>query len=261
MPGLEAILESTRRTLPALRTRRKVLERMARSRAAPRELAGALRSGSVSVIAEVKRRSPSAGSINTGLDPIRLAGDYARGGAAAISVLTDEPYFGGSLADLEAVSSTIALPVVRKDFILDEVQLLEARAAGASAALLIVRALDSAALRRLIVFADAIGLGALVEAHAPDEVDRALEAGAHVVGVNARDLDTLAVDTGRAWEALARIPADRVAVAESGMSSRSDVERAAAAGADAVLVGTALAGAGDPAAGVAALAGVRRRGR
>jgi len=221
----------------------------------------ALRGPSVALIAEVKRRSPSAGSINENLDPASLAASYAAGGAAAISVLTDVVHFGGSIADLRAVVAGVDRPVLRKDFIVDELQLLEARAAGASAALLIVRALDQATLVRLHRFAGGIGLDVLVEAHDAPELARAIDAGAAIIGVNARSLDTFAVDTSAAWELLAQIPADRIAVAESGMATVTDVASAAAAGADAVLIGSALARSGNPVEHAAGLSNVARHAR
>lgn len=261
MPVLETIVEATRATLPGLQGRRRELERAATRRGPPPPFAGALNRPSVALIAEVKRRSPSAGAINEALDPVQLARAYAAGGAAGISVLTDSRFFGGSLADLEAVVAGAALPVLRKDFILDETQLLEARAAGASAVLLIARILPQAALQRLLEFAVSLALDALVETHNAAEIVRALDAGARIIGVNARDLDTLVVDTGAAWPLLESIPADCIAVAESGMASRADVALAAAAGADAVLIGSALASAADPAARARELSGIARHGR
>jgi len=186
---------------------------------------------------------------------------FRSGGAAAISVLTDEPHFGGSLDDLERVARAVALPVLRKDFILDEVQVFEARAAGASAVLLIVRALAPEELARLARVARDLDLGVLIEAHTEAELDRALAADPTAVGVNSRDLATFRVDLGAAERLVGRVPARVPVVAESGIETRSDVERFARAGADAVLVGTALARGADPAEGVRALAGVKRRGR
>jgi indole-3-glycerol phosphate synthase len=215
----------------------------------------------VALVAEVKRRSPSRGLIAPGLDPVAQAAAYERGGAAAISVLTDGPHFGGSLEDLRRVAEVVSRPVLRKDFILDERQVLEARAAGASAVLLLVRALPAARLRALLRLATDLGLEGLVEAHGAGELGAALDSGARVVGINSRDLDTFVIDTERAWPLLARIPADRVAVAESGLATRADVERAAEAGADAVLVGTALSASAAPAELARALAAVPRRGR
>ena len=213
------------------------------------------------MIAEVKRRSPSAGAIREDLDPADRAELYAAHGAAAISVLTDGPYFGGSLADLSDAVRRVPVPILRKDFILDELQILEARAAGAAAVLLIVRALARPRLGELLQFARSWGLEALVEVHTRAELSAALEAGAEIIGVNSRDLDTFRIDTGRAWEILGLIPRDEVAVAESGMSTVSDIELAAGAGADAVLIGTALSAATSPSALLQALCGVSRRGR
>lgn len=261
MAVLDQILRGIRSGLPDRRARRDALEaRIAALPPAP-DFVAALRRPEVALIAEVKRRSPSAGEINATLDPMALASSYEAGGAAAISVLTEGPHFGGALEDLHAVCGRVAVPVLRKDFILDEVQLLEARVAGASAALLIVRALTDTELRGLDRFAASIGLATLVEAHDRDEVDRALAAGCRVVGVNARNLDDFTMHRTAAWELLATLPADRIAVAESGMHSVEDVTEAAAHGADAVLIGGALASADDPLARTRAFAGVVRRGR
>lgn len=259
--SLEQILDSTRRQISALHGRRAALEREASAAAPPRPFTGALAGNRVAVIAEVKRRSPSAGAIREDLDPVSHAQAYARAGAAAISVLTDGPFFGGSLEDLRAVAMRVAAPVLRKDFILDDLQILEARAAGASAVLLIVRALSPARLRELVACATEWKLDAVVEIHTAPELSVGLDAGARIVGVNSRDLDTLRIDTGKAWRILAEVPAGVVAIAESGMASRAGVEAAAAAGADAVLVGTALSATADPAALLGTLAGVSRHGR
>lgn len=261
MPQLEEILAAARATLPGLRHRARELEAVALHRPAPADFAKALRGVSVGVIAEVKRRSPSIGSINEALDPGALAQAYERGGAVAVSVLTEGTYFGGAIGDLEGVVASVSCPVLQKDFVLEEVQILQARAKGASAVLLIVRALDDMALRRLATFASDLGLATLVETHNPRELDRALAMGAGIIGVNARNLDTFTIDTAAAWELLCRVPSDRLAVAESGMATLADVGAAAEAGADAVLVGTALASAGEPAAAVATLAGVARVAR
>ncbi len=215
----------------------------------------------MSLIAEVKRRSPSAGSIREDLDPASRAVQYGDGGAAAISVLTDGPHFGGSLADLRAVAAQVRVPVLRKDFILSEEQVLEARAAGASAVLLIVRALTPSRLESLRRFAADAELAALVEAHNASEIAVALDAGAEIVGVNSRDLDTFRIDVRAAWQLFALVPQGIVAVAESGMSTVEDVSQAAAAGADAALIGTALSATDDPAGLARQFAGVARRGR
>lgn len=258
---LHTILEATRAGLPAIRAQRATLERAAADASPGASFAAALRRPQVGVIAEVKRRSPSAGVIRADLDPAAQAGRYARAGAAAISVLTEGPHFGGSLGDLQDAVARATVPVLRKDFILDEVQILEARAAGASAVLLIVRALPERRLRSLLQFTGELGLEALVEVHGAGELDVALGAGARVVGVNSRDLDSFRIDVEAAWDLLATVPADHIAVAESGMATAADVERAAQRGADAVLVGTALSGAADPEGLLATLVGVSRRAR
>jgi len=209
-------------------------------------------------VAEVKRRSPSQGAIRPDLDPAAHARAYARGGAVAVSVLTDEVHFGGSLDDLSQVAAAVALPVLRKDFIIDELQILEARAAGASAVLLIVRILTPERLGALAAAAAAHRLATLVEVHTAVELDAALAARPTAVGVNARDLATFAVDLRAAEGVVARVPADVPVVAESGIEGRGDVERLAAAGADFVLVGTSLARRSDPETAVRALMGVTR---
>jgi indole-3-glycerol phosphate synthase len=259
--SLEQILSTTARALPALRARRQELERLAADTAPGPSFLAAFQGPTVALIAEVKRRSPSAGSIREDLDPAARAAGYARGGAAAISVLTDGPFFGGSLDDLRTVVGQAGVPVLRKDFILSEEQILEARAAGASAVLLIVRALTPARLQALRSFAADAGLAALVEAHTAAEVSTALDAGAEIVGINSRDLDTFRIDIASAWGLFAAVPSGVLAVAESGMATVEDVQRAAAAGADAALIGTALSAADDPEALARQISGVVRRGR
>jgi indole-3-glycerol phosphate synthase len=259
--SLDQILATTRLDLPELGRRRSALEREAANRPAPPSLHAALRGDCVSVVAEVKRRSPSAGVIREDLEPGERAALYAAHGAAAISVLTDGPHFGGSVADLRTAASRVAVPVLRKDFILDELQIVEARAAGAAAVLLIVRALTPGRLRALLATARSAGLDALVEVHTAAELARALDAGATVVGVNSRDLDTFRIDVASAWRLLATVPASVIAVAESGMHRRQDVECAAVAGADAALIGTALSAAENPAGLLDDLSRVSRHGR
>jgi indole-3-glycerol phosphate synthase len=261
LPILSEILTATRERVRALRPRRAELERAARASPPPRPWGPALSGSDVAVIAEVKRRSPSAGSIAPALDPAAWARGYVRGGARAISVLTDERYFGGTLGDLEAVRRAVEAPVLRKDFILDPVQVVESRAAGASAVLLIVRALEPGRLRELSEAAREWGLARLIEVHDAIELEAAVEAEPDAIGVNARDLDTFAVSLDRIAPVLAAVPAGITAVAESGIASRTDVERVAAWGADAILVGTALAGSADPALAVRGLVGVARAGR
>jgi indole-3-glycerol phosphate synthase len=258
---LADILAAAHERARALAPLRQALERAAAGRPVAPDFVSTLRGHCIGVVAEVKRRSPSAGTISRDLDPASHARQYAAAGASAISILTDEPYFGGSLGDLETISSEVDIPLLRKDFIVSEEQLLEARAAGASAALLIVRALPAPRLRTLIGFASALGLASLVEVHTSAELDLALEAGASILGVNSRDLDSFAVDVDRGLALIGTVPADRIAVAESGLRSAEDVGRAALAGADAVLVGTVLSAAPDPGAIVQAMREVVRHGR
>ncbi|GIU96743.1 MAG: indole-3-glycerol phosphate synthase [Actinomycetota bacterium] len=231
------------------------LARAAAERGPTRDLAGALRARRPALIAEVKRASPSAGAIAPGDDPVARARAYEVGGAAAVSVLTEERYFGGSLEDLRAVAEAVGLPVLRKDVLVDPTEVLEARAAGADAVLVIAAAVDDARLADLLAAADEQELGVLLEAHGDEDLDRALATPARVIGVNARDLETLEVDLAAALARLRRIPADRIGVLESGVRDRSDVQAALEAGAAALLVGEALMRAPDPAAAVRRLLG------
>jgi len=213
----------------------------------------AFRAPGLSVIAEVKRRSPSKGDLADIPDPAALAGSYAAGGADAISVLTEARRFGGSLADLRAVRDAVDTPLLRKDFIVTDYQLLEARAAGADLVLLIVAALDDATLERLHAQARDLGLTVLVEVHDEAEIARALAVGAELVGVNARNLKTLDVDPDAFGRLVGLLPETVVRVAESGITGPDAAARYAAEGADVVLVGEALVKDGDPAAAVAAM--------
>ena len=228
--------------------------------APPRDPMPAMRATGLSVIAEVKRRSPSKGHLADIPDPADLAAAYARGGAAAISVLTEERRFGGSLDDLRAVRAAVDTPLLRKDFIVDDYQLLEARAAGADLALLIVAALPGDELTRLHDVARELGLTVLVEVHDEDETERALELGAELVGVNARNLKTLDVDPGAFARLAPLVPADRVLVAESGIACTADAQAYADQGARVVLVGEALVKDGDPEAAVRAMTGLTAGG-
>ena len=194
----------------------------------------------VRLIAEVKKASPSAGVLNAGLDPVAQARTYADAGAAAISVLTDEKYFRGHVDDLVQVRAAVTVPLLRKEFIVDEYQLWESRAAGADAVLLIVAALEREALRDLVQAAKGVGLATLVEVHDAPELDIALSVDAPVIGVNNRDLRTFAEDLGTTERLAKLVPADCVLVAESSIKVAADAERMAAAGAHAVLVGEAL---------------------
>lgn len=227
----------------------------AASRGPAVDLAGALRAaGAPAVIAEVKRASPSEGVIREA-DPAAQAARYQAAGAAAISVLTEPEHFSGSIDDLAAVRQAVHVPVMRKDFIVHPDQLTEARANGADAALLIATVLTAEQLRSLLERARDLGIGTLVEAFGEDDLARAIDSGADLVGVNARDLESLQIDVPRALRLLSTIPDDRVRVFESGISSRSHVQDAVGAGADAILVGTALMRADDPGAKLRELVG------
>lgn len=230
------------------------------ARTAPpvRGFAHALSGPGSAVIAEVKRRSPSRGPLVPNLDPAACATSYETGGAAALSVLTDGAFFGGSSADLRAARAACELPVLRKDFTVCPADCLAARAMGADAVLLIVAALDQELLESLLALAGELGMDALVECHDRSEVGRAVDAGATIIGVNQRDLVTFAVDPGRAAALRDAIPPGVLAVAESGIAGPDDVARLAAAGYDAVLVGEALVVAEDRAAAVGALVGAGR---
>ena len=230
---------------------RDLLRQHALAAPAPRDFATALRraDGRVAVIGEIKRRSPSKGDLAPDLDPAATAKAYEAGGAAALSVLTDAPYFGGRVDDLTSARDATALPVLRKDFTIDEIQVYESRAIGADAILLIVAAIpDDELLAELHALARALGLAVLVEAHDAAEIERALAAGAEIVGVNNRDLGTFAEDLGVGESLGARVPAPVVAVAESAVRSAEDSRRLGAVGFDAVLVGEALVRAADPTA-------------
>lgn len=218
----------------------------------PRDLSEALTPGArgrVRLLAELKRASPVAGTVARGFDPIALAAQYVEAGAAALSVLTD-PHFQGSLADLAAVRAAVDCPVLQKDFVIDEYQVWEARVHGADAVLLIVRLLESARLRELFDAAKGLGLGALVEVHDDAELEVAAELGAALIGINNRDLTTFRVDLTTTERLAPRAPTGTCLVSESGIATRADVTRVAAAGAHAVLVGEALSRSGDPAAKV-----------
>jgi len=214
------------------------------------------RAAGSSVIAEVKRRSPSKGDLADIPDPAELARRYEKGGAAAISVLTEQRRFDGSLDDLRAVRAAVDTPLLRKDFIVTDYQILEARAAGADLVLLIVAALDDATMKRLYDLATDLGMTVLVEVHDEAETARAVALGAELIGVNARNLKTLAVDDGTFGRLAPMIPDDRVKVAESGISGPGDVRRFVGEGASVVLVGEALVKDGNPEAAVAAMTGV-----
>jgi indole-3-glycerol phosphate synthase len=229
-----------------------IKERAAAARPA-RDALAALRAPGVGVIAEVKRRSPSKGALAAIGDPASLAAQYQDGGARMISVLTEERSFGGSLDDLDAVRATVQIPVLRKDFVIGAYQVHEARAHGADAVLLIVAALEQNVLIGLRERVESLGMTALVEVHTEEEATRALDAGARVIGVNARDLRTLDVDRTTFERIAPGLPSEVVKVAESGVRGPLDLIEYAAAGADAVLVGESLVTGSDPRHAVAEL--------
>ncbi len=257
---LRKILDHKKEEVAAARARVPEAELMARARdrAPARGFARALAAPGpfgANVIAEIKRASPSAGTIRADLDPARQARAYEDGGAAALSVLTDARFFSGSLADLVDARAASPLPVLRKDFIVDEYQLWEASAAGADAVLLIVRALEDSFLKDALAWCAGNGLDALVEVHDEAELSRALAAGARVVGVNNRNLSTFRTDLAVTERLVALFPANVTAVAESGVSTRADVTRLLARGVHNFLIGTALAQSENPAARLRELLG------
>ncbi len=260
MSVLDEILATKRDEVAGLRPRTAALESAASSAGRPRDFAGALRrpDGRLAVIAEIKRRSPSKGDLAPDLDAAATAKAFAAGGAAALSVLTDGPYFSGSLADLGAAREAAGIPVLRKDFTIHPLQVYEARAAKADAILLIVAALpDDSLLRDLHTLATELGMAALVEVDDEPGLERALKAGARVVGVTNRNLHTFSEDLSTAERLAAGMPPGAVAVAESAIRSAADAQRMADAGFSAVLVGEALVRSADPQSAVAALAAVR----
>ena len=255
MSVLNEILDGVRADLAA-RQREVTLDQlkdMAGRAPSPKDAMAVLKGEDVAVIAEVKRASPSKGAMAAIADPAALAMDYEAGGASVISVLTEERRFAGSLADLAAVRAAVHVPVLRKDFVVSSYQLWEARAHGADMVLLIVAALEQNALISLVERAVSIGLIPLVEVHADEELDRALEAGAKIIGVNARDLATLEVDRTVFARLAPQIPDGIVKIAESGIRGPHDLLAYAASGADAVLVGESLVTGKDPRSAVADL--------
>ncbi len=247
---LDRIVAGIRAGLPERKAKEPLsaLEERTAALTLPKSLAEALRGDSIRLIAEVKAKSPSRGVLNEGLDPIAQAEIYAHSGASAISVLTEEKHFNGSLEHLLGVRECLGEtrpPLLRKDFIFDAYQLYQARAYGADAALLIVAILEPAQMKELMAIASELGLSALVEVHDESEVEQALDAGAKIIGINNRDLRTFDVDLATTERLAKLIPSDKIIVSESGIHTRADVERVRAAGVHAVLVGEALVTAGD----------------
>lgn len=256
---LRTIVAATRRTV-SIRRDRESFTRLERRAAAASPRGTAFQSalsegGRVNVIAECKRRSPSRGVLVRDYDPVAIARQYELGGAAAISVLTEPTFFDGCLEHLTAVRAAVHVPVLRKDFIVDEYQLLEARAAGADAILLIVAALEQVDLEALHRKAGELGLAALVEIHDDEELARAVGGGASLIGVNNRNLRTLTVDVEASFRLAARMPAHVVAVSESGLRSRTDLEQLSRVGYRAFLIGERFMTDASPARAIAALVG------
>lgn len=259
---LGRIVHETEARVEDLRRQAAAITKVAQAVSRPgNALAGALRQSHVAVIAEVKRKSPSKGTINAGLSAVEQARAYAKGGAAAISVLTEPNHFDGSVDDLAAVAAAIDVPALKKDFHIDPIQLVEARAHGATAALLIVRAVPPHRLAEMLSMARSLALETIVEIRDQEELRLALDLGATIIGINNRNLETLEIDPATSERLLPLVPPSIIAIAESGMSTRADVERVAALGADAVLVGSSLSAAKDPAALVKELSSVRRSSR
>ena len=262
-PGgvLGSLVADAERRAAALAADESVLRDLLGAAAPVPSMAAGLLTASVGVIAEVKRRSPSKGAIRPAISTERQVAAYESGGAAALSILTEPDRFGGSPRDLVAARAGSTLPLLRKDFMVASLQLVEARALGASAVLLIARALAPGRLRDMAAEAVSLGLETLVEVRDESELADALSVRATMIGVNNRDLETLAIDGATSERLIPLIPADRIAIAESGIQGRADVERFAECGADAVLVGSSLSASEDPAAAVRTLVGVRRHGR
>ena len=255
MSVLESIIEGVRADLAVREAKLPfdVVKERATKVAPPRDAVSALRGSDISVIAEIKRRSPSKGDLANIPEPAALAKDYADAGARVISVLTEERRFGGSLADLDAVRAAVDVPLLRKDFVVTPYQVHEARMHGADIVLLIVAALEQNALVSLLDRVESLGMTALVEVHNSEECDRALEAGASVVGINSRDLHTLEIDRDVFGRLAPGLPFETVKIAESGIRGPGDLMTHAGAGADAVLVGESLVAAPDPKAAVVQL--------
>lgn len=246
MTILEKIVAVKRREVTALLPHAEELRGRAAARKDFRNFSGALAScQGVALIAEVKKASPSAGIICANFDPVRIARAYEQAGASAISVLTDREFFQGKLEYLQHIRAAVSLPLLRKDFIIEELQIHEAAAYGADAVLLIAAILDDTQLREFRAIAEHLHMAALVEVHDETELDRALAAGAHLIGINNRNLATFTVSLATTEKLAAKIPEDRIVVAESGIHTRADVLHVAKAGARAILVGESLMRSGN----------------
>lgn len=257
MTVLDSIIECVREDLAARRLPLSQLHEQLTQAPTVVDAHSRLRTDEMAVIAEVKRSSPSKGSLADIADPRALAAQYQEAGAAVVSVLTEKRRFGGSLEDLIAVRSEISIPILRKDFMVDEYQFLEARAAGADVVLLIVAALSKNQLKDYYDLATELGMAVLVETHTEQEIEDAMEIEPRIIGVNARNLKTLEIDLAAFTRLIPMIPDSIIRIAESGISQRAEVEIAAGAGADAILVGETLVRSGDPRAAIDQLLGRR----
>ena len=248
IPRLEDIVDATRDALKRRQREHPLseLEAQVETGREGRPFAEALSRPGTSLIAEHKRRSPSAGAIREGASCAEIVGAYERGGAAAVSILTEETHFGGSLADLREARAATELPILRKDFTIDPYQLYEAKLAGADAVLLVVGSLDDSTLASLYAQARQLDLDALVEIHDDDELERALELDCDVIGINNRNLEDFSVDIQRTFDLLSDVPAGKVVVSESGIHHRDQIDELEQVGVDAVLIGEALMRAPDP---------------
>ena len=257
MSVLDSIIEGVREDLTARRLPLAQIHKRMEETEPALDAHSFLTCDEMNVIAEVKRSSPSKGALATIADPASLAEQYQEAGAAAVSVLTERRRFGGSLEDLDAVRKRITIPVLRKDFMVDEYQFLEARAHGADIVLLIVAALSKSQLRDFYDLATELGMASLIEVHTAQELESAMDIEPRIIGVNSRNLKTLDVDSAAFADLIPRIPSDVIRVAESGIATRSDVEFAQNAGATAILVGETLVKSGNPNSAMQELLGRR----
>lgn len=246
MSVLSSIIEGVKEDLELRRLPLAHIQEMVRSASPAKDILPIFRTNDFSIISEVKRSSPSKGALAPIADPAALASIYEEAGASAISVLTEQRRFGGTLADLDAVRAAVDIPVLRKDFMIDEYQFFEARAHGADLVLLIVAGLARTQLSDYFALASDLGMRSLVEVHTADELEIAMEIGSEIIGVNARNLKTLEVDQSAFADLLPRIPQEIIKVAESGISTRADIDFAIEKGATVALIGEALVRSGDP---------------
>lgn len=262
MTILDRIIETKSQEVKTLRSRFKELKSASDRVAPPKDFLGNLTFGeSVGIIAEIKRKSPGAGSIRPDLDPVELAVNYESSGATALSILTDRDYFGGSMDDLRKVRRSVQLPILRKDFIIDESQIYESSAAGADAILLIASVLDNQQIRDYRQVAEGLGMTALIEVHDSTELDRGVWAGAKLLGINNRNLKTFNTNLETTFSLMNRVPLGMTLVSESGIHTRKDVYMLGQAGVDAVLVGESLLRQDNPGEAVQDLSGQNKRSR